>query len=418
MISEITQGDYRINITNDTIYIQHVSYNKIVAIDKFNSNLYETDISEIKNVRINQVLKPHSILGILKISNIDFLVYVKICQSVGTIEGAEIFKIREAELIPIVEDSFIQNLSTDVKSTIAGIKQIYSLGFFYSFHYDLTNTRQRIKKLQFINNIIESSEKNFFWNYNMYKQFFEKKIDSIFMVVCICGFVGITNQTIFGNNILFALISRRSVKFAGTRYNTRGIDDEGNVANYVETEQIFKYQNKFLSFVQIRGSAPIFFQQTGMTAQTQITRTPEMTINAYTKHIESIQQNYSLIYLINLMSNSKPNESIITENIENQIKLTKLNTVKYHFFDFHSECKYDNYERIEYIVEQYINQVLNIFKYFCEDMNSGEIYKEQTGVIRTNCLDCLDRTNIIQTRIAWKMFENQVSFLFYLKTHY
>ena len=229
------------------------------------------------------------------------------------------------------------------------------------------------------------------------------------MVVCICGFVGITDQTIFGNNILFALISRRSKKFAGTRYITRGIDDDGNVANYVETEQIFKYQNNFVSFVQIRGSAPIFFQQTGVTAHTQITRNPEMTINAYTKHIESIQNNYPLIYIINLMSNSKPNESIITENIESQIKLTTFKTVKYHFFDFHHECKYDNYEKIEKFIENPLDNILAIFKYYCEDINTGEIKKEQTGVIRVNCLDCLDRTNIIQTRIGWKMFEKQVS---------
>lgn len=409
MISDILQGDYRISISDKTIYIQHISYNKVIAIDKFNCNISETELSVLKSTKILDLIKPHSILGILTINQIDFLVYVKICQSVGMIEGAEVFKIKEAELLPIAEDSFVNNISSDIKSTIAGIKQIYSLGYFYSFHYDLTNTRQRIKKLKFTNNIIESSEKKYFWNFNLYKRFFENKIDNIFMVVLICGFVGITNQTIFGNNILFALISRRSIKHAGTRYNTRGIDDEGNVANYVETEQVFKYQNKFISHVQIRGSAPIFFQQTGVTAQTQINRTPEMTINAYSKHIEEIQMVYPMIYLINLMSNSKPNESIITENIESQIKLTGFKTVKYNFFDFHSECKYDNYEKIEYLVEHYIDSVLGIFKYYCEDMNSGEVYKEQTGVIRTNCLDCLDRTNILQTRIGWRMFEKQVN---------
>lgn len=31
-------------------------------------------------------------------------------------------------------------------------------------------------------------------------------------------------------------MSRRSCKRAGTRYNARGIDDDGNVANFVETE--------------------------------------------------------------------------------------------------------------------------------------------------------------------------------------
>jgi hypothetical protein len=36
----------------------------------------------------------------------------------------------------------------------------------------------------------------------------------------------------------FGLLSRLSWKRAGTRYNTRGVDKAGNVANYVETEQV------------------------------------------------------------------------------------------------------------------------------------------------------------------------------------
>ena len=36
----------------------------------------------------------------------------------------------------------------------------------------------------------------------------------------------------------WAIISRRSVNRAGTRYFMRGSDLDGNVANYVETEQL------------------------------------------------------------------------------------------------------------------------------------------------------------------------------------
>ena len=39
-------------------------------------------------------------------------------------------------------------------------------------------------------------------------------------------------------HFLLTLISRRSVKRAGLRYLRRGVDDEGNTANGVETEQI------------------------------------------------------------------------------------------------------------------------------------------------------------------------------------
>jgi len=39
------------------------------------------------------------------------------------------------------------------------------------------------------------------------------------------------------------LISRRSTARAGPRYYSRGIDESGNVANFVETEMILRYNN-------------------------------------------------------------------------------------------------------------------------------------------------------------------------------
>ena len=70
------------------------------------------------------------------------------------------------------------------------------------------------------------------------------------------------------------LISRRSRFRAGTRYFRRGIDHEGHVANFNETEQILlleghstptpiSYDNYAakLSFVQIRGSIPVFWSE-------------------------------------------------------------------------------------------------------------------------------------------------------------
>ncbi len=73
-----------------------------------------------------------------------------------------------------------------------------------------------------------------------------------------------------------ALISRRSRFRAGTRYFRRGIDHDGNVANFNETEQVLlvegpttpgsvrtsddNYAAK-LSYVQIRGSVPVFWSE-------------------------------------------------------------------------------------------------------------------------------------------------------------
>lgn len=47
------------------------------------------------------------------------------------------------------------------------------------------------------------------------------------------------------------------------RYKRRGVDEDGEVANYVETEQLITYQMHEVSFVQVRGSVPVFWSQPG-----------------------------------------------------------------------------------------------------------------------------------------------------------
>lgn len=502
---EITEGNFRVYFTTDSIYLQNINLNKILTVEKFTCNISENNVDILKKINVYAVTKPHCILGILKIESCNFFVFVKSALLIGKIENAEIFKIKEAELIPITDDTTAANLSQEIKSFVLGIMNLLSLGFYYSFNYDLTNPKNKQKKQGDANTILNnkhknfcntshnsnnndfisegnrktstsksvsdndfnnnnnnynhlksdeffySSNKKFFWNYHLYSKFIKEEkltVDPCWVTICINGYVGIennidislpssnstsnpgtnsnTNNPNFNVNsseekvdsknikqskkslISFYLISRRSVFHAGTRYLTRGIDDDGHVANFVETEQIIKYGIHIMSFVQIRGSVPVFWQQTGMTAQTEITRIPELTTPAYLKHIEEIQKDYfPLIFIINLMNFHKPNEQIITQNFENQIKINSLRSCKYVFWDFQNECKNDNYERIDLLIKN-VENVMNIFKFYCEDINSGEIIKEQTGIIRTNCLDCLDRTNVIQTRFAWKMLEIMV----------
>ena len=408
-MTEITQGDYQIYMCDNNVFLSHSNYSNVVSIEKFDCNLSESNKDVLKKHNIIGIIKPHAILGIIKVMKHNFLLYVKSAILIGTLEEADIFKVKEADLIPIADDFIVNNMSSEVKSLIIGLKNLLTLGFFYSFNYDLTNSRQKQMKNK-NSNIFESTERKFFWNYSLYNKFNEGSINKAFYVVMICGYVGIYKDNVFDNSIVLCLISRRSVFHAGTRYNTRGINDDGNVANYVETEQILKFSNHLLSLVQIRGSAPVFFQQIGVTAHTVITRSPEMSSSPFTKHIEELQKDFAMSYLINLMNSHKPGEQIITQNVENLIKVNKPNKLRYYFFDFQSECKYDNYNNLDSFVST-IEKVLNIFKFYCENTNTGEIHKEQLGVVRTNCLDCLDRTNVIQTRIGWKILELQLNFL-------
>jgi hypothetical protein len=47
----------------------------------------------------------------------------------------------------------------------------------------------------------------------------------------------------------------------GTRYFSRGIDSNGNVSNFAETEQLLVANDMTYSHIQIRGSVPLFWRQ-------------------------------------------------------------------------------------------------------------------------------------------------------------
>lgn len=234
------------------------------------------------------------------------------------------------------------------------------------------------------------------------------------------------------------LISRLSCRRAGTRFNSRGIDDDGYVANFVETETIYWYpSNLCFSYAQIRGSVPIFWEQApGILPgqqKIQITRSPEATQPAFDKHFESLELNYSTVHILNLLSESKPGEVELTARYKYHVTHSPLNQMieleaatgqrllQQSQFDFHAETKGPGGYEAASAVRRLLYDRAEGFAYFmCDDAESCKtpyfidgglprrpaIILKQEGVFRTNCLDCLDRTNLIQTIISQMALES------------
>ncbi|KAI0600222.1 SacI homology domain-containing protein [Biscogniauxia sp. FL1348] len=225
------------------------------------------------------------------------------------------------------------------------------------------------------------------------------------------------------------VISRLSCKRAGTRFNSRGIDDEGNVANFVETETIYWSPSGVLfSYAQVRGSVPVFWEQTaGLIPGQQkitITRSADGTQPAFNKHFEGLEQSYGAVHIVNLLSAAKPGEAELTQLFHYGVQHCSLvrpgeKQTSDHVllretdYDFHAETKAMGYEAARDI-RRYIEHSADGFAYFLAeqtndmiDMSGDEtdhqrmvVVLQQEGVFRTNCLDCLDRTNLIQTLIS------------------
>ncbi|KAG6821534.1 hypothetical protein H0H93_000043 [Arthromyces matolae] len=250
-----------------------------------------------------------------------------------------------------------------------------------------------------------------------------KDLDSCqFIVLAIQGYVGVftmglpappTNGSPTITTI--SLISRLGWKRAGTRFNTRGVDDDGNTANFVETETIFSTDQHCVSYVQIRGSVPLFWEQQGIQTfgqRIQITR-PQASQPAFERHFSQLIEEYGAAHAINLLG-TKENEQILTSTYGRHLLIARgsiADDLSITNFDFHNAVKIGGHDSVIRDLRQAslrleaIGDHVDKFGFTMCSADSDEIITDQKGVFRTNCLDCLDRTNFVQDIISRTILE-------------
>lgn len=132
------------------------------------------------------------------------------------------------------------------------------------------------------------------------------------------------------------VISRRSRFRAGTRYKRRGVDEGGKCANYVETEQILKYDSHILSFVQVRASVPVFWSQSGHSYRPPpvLERSCEESFEAFKEHFRQEVSSYVSQSIVNLVE-SCGRESVLADAYLQNILLLDSPLLTYISFDFH-----------------------------------------------------------------------------------
>lgn len=215
------------------------------------------------------------------------------------------------------------------------------------------------------------------------------------------------------------LFSRLSCERVGARFHCRGVDDHGNCANFVETEQVVYATDtdEEVSFLQLRGSVPVFFEQTGLQVgshRIKILRSVPTCYPAFERHIQTLIQEYgSSVYALNLLG-VKGDEEILTKLYETLCETSHFsmkNQLLYTNFDYHTQMK--SYKSLGNTKMWYDLAE----RFFQRDFANGAFFEStssdnkhlQSKFIRTNCMDCLDRTNSVQAFIGIEMLKYQLA---------
>lgn len=411
-----------------------ISYNLLIEKDKFiiypctNPTEYliidrlSEEVSIQKDVKIEANLETFKIWGIwgmIKLISGHFLIVIKDIEKIGTVNKHDIFKIIASQIIPLsrsnrhiiesqilIEREYLQMLETVLTTQ----------NFYFSHTMDLTHTFQRLQDVSsdfYHTSLFERADERFVWNRHLVNNFVQSPELQKYIFPIMHGFIGsITNQ-ISRTSSPFSiwLISRRSVHRAGTRYYSRGCDNMGNSSNFVETEQILFIGSEVVSFVQTRGSIPLVWNQKPnlyYKPNPQMVLPEQDQVAVLSEHFNSqiYLHKYGPQIVINLLNQNgseKPLGSLFARILHD----SNLKNVKYVPFDFHNMCKHMKWDKLNILMETLQPDMLEM-KYLhvtLKEKGSPKVHLKQNGVFRTNCIDCLDRTNVVQSMVAWCVLE-------------
>jgi hypothetical protein len=388
----------------------------------------------------------------------------------GRLRGHMVYKVAGTEFLPMRERPLHD---TDEDAYLALIKDQLRRGpMYFSYSLDITNNFQRQSQSPANVPMWKGADDRFFWNRFIQSDLIDFSagandtsgirygpqpgVDPYILPVMF-GMMRITPAKVKSTSFTFALITRRSRHRAGTRYFSRGIDEQGHVSNYNETEQIVILNDskgglsgfgggqsmtsgkagqdlQVYSFVQTRGSVPVFWAEVNdlkYTPKLQV-RGVETAVEAARKHFSEQIRIYGENYMVNLV-NQKGREERVKRAYEQLVrtlvsstsesteademtsekmhvlepgtKQKEMDRLHYVYFDFHNETKGLKWHRAELLMGR-LNDGLNQGGYFRGVESPGapdgqlDTRSTQTSVVRTNCMDCLDRTNVVQSMLG------------------
>ena len=265
--------------------------------------------------------------------------------------------------------------------------------------------------------LLERSEKRFVWNLNLLQPLMANQSLHRYALPVIHGFVSINPATIAGTRIVWTLVSRRSTQRVGTRLFVRGGDVDGHVANFVETEQLVEVGGSTASFVQTRGSIPLHWQQ-----RPDLRYKPPPSLESgvgehrqcFSKHMEEQVRLYGHQVMVNLVD-QKGAEGRLEARLRAVAREVNNPNVQYEAFDFHAECSKMRWDRLSILMDR-VAGVQEQQGFFLQE-REGSFLMRQTGVFRTNCIDCLDRTNVVQSMLARRNLQAVLRRLSVLQEH-
>ncbi|KAI8367816.1 SacI homology domain-containing protein [Choanephora cucurbitarum] len=387
----------------------------------------QLNASLMQDSKVENELLVYGILGFIRLQAGEYMIVITGCQKIGSLfQNAEILRMTNFQILPVAQSIHLTNQQFDDEQKYIQLlnDHLTKNSFYFSHKYPITLCTQ--KQAQILHNSWRDADARFFWN----RYLSEKLINtteqssqdfSAFILPVIQGFVSITSTAINSRAVTFALISRRSRERAGTRFFSRGLNEHGSASNFVETEQLVLCDpSKSLSqdnlirasYVQTRGSLPALWAQIPNLKYVprlwyNANISDEQVLNASRLHFDQQLKHYGPQVLVNLV-NTHGYEQPMGQLYASIVKQLADPNLKYVHFDFHLECRKMRWHRVQLLIDQLESDLKNQGYCLYDATEQPSLCQSQNSVIRSNCMDCLDRTNVVQSTIGKWVLNRQL----------
>ncbi|KAI8324547.1 hypothetical protein GQ54DRAFT_256208, partial [Martensiomyces pterosporus] len=452
--SSESRGYYRVLRINRTASsIQHIVEDDGIVHSRDSVQQVIADIQSANGAKL-LIANVCGILGFVRFTKGYYISLVTKRKPVALLGGHHVYHVEDTRLLSIASRPERSDREDKYIYTFKNVD--LTKNFYYSHTYDITHTLQRNVAMGTTSSPLgkrgEPKHYNsmFVWNYQLICNATQAVgIRPEWTVALIHGYVDQSKLSIFGRDVYITLIARRSRIFAGVRYLKRGVNDSGYVANDVETEQIVNtleltsfdmpcnlpFSNpSYTSYVQHRGSIPLFWSQD----TSGIVPKPPIEINVHDpyfveagKHFDSLFRRYGTpVIVLNLVKTKErtKRESALGEEFAEGLRylnqfLPKGKKIRYVAWDM-SRANKNRQEDVLAILEVIAEETLaltgffhngpELYSNYLKRRNSGDSRPRrdrtriQTGIVRSNCIDCLDRTNAAQSIIGKVVLAHQL----------
>ncbi|XP_046386332.1 phosphatidylinositol-3-phosphatase SAC1-B [Ischnura elegans] len=397
--------DFILYTTQEKFFIEPIgASNELLIIDRVSQEVcVKANQGQIPPISSSRPIC--GIMGTIRLLAGHYLIVITKKNKVGEINGQSVWQVAECDIISysrtlshITEKQIQEN-----KIYLSMIEAALNVPFLYfSYTYDITHTLQRLHNTspEFLQMPLhERADTRFVWNGHLLQEFSVQSELHPYCLPVIHGFISINQCCLNAKPFTWSLVSRRCCYRAGTRLFMRGVDPEGQVANFVETEQIIEYNGDRSSFVQIRGSIPLFWSQY---PNLKYKPRPRLSPNvnhggAFCRHFDNLIFNYGKQVLINLIDH-RGAEDVLEKAFKEEVDRLGNSDIRYESFDFHHECRKMRWDRLTVLVDRVAHEQDDMGCFL--QTRDGAVVSQQEGVFRTNCVDCLDRTNVVQSMFA------------------